>query len=158
MAASPLRSTNTLRSCSRLVRLVQELRAKSHKQDLACCLWVHSWLRSHGAGEPRGITRLRQIHPDLQRHQECRVHQLTMRAFVSGAPSWDVGIFKWVNNEVRLYLCTLCKSLNARYRLSSWLAFSRRFLPSLKYFFSTCSAFFSSQATKPPFLAKKYMH
>lgn len=80
-----------------------------------------------------------------------------MCAFVNSAQSWDVGIFKWVNNVVRLYLCALYKSLNAHYRLfrvPGWLAPSRRFLPSLN-FFSTCIAFFSLLGTKPPFLAKK---
>lgn len=61
-----------------------------------------------------------------------------MCAFVNSAQRLDVGIFKWVNNVVRLYLYAVYKSLNAHYRLfrvASWLALSRRFLPSLKYFF-----------------------
>lgn len=102
---------------------------------------------SHGSDEPRGITCLWQIHCDLQRQEKCRVHQLNMCAFVSGAQSWDVGIFKWVNNVVRLYPCAVYKSLNAPYRLfrvASWLALSRRFLPSLNFFFFfTYSAFFT---------------
>lgn len=84
-----------------------------------------------------------------------------MCAFVNSAQSWDVGIFKWVNNVARLYLCAVYKSLNAHYRLfrvASWLALSRRFLPSLKYFsFFTYSAFFSSQRYKTSFPCKKYI-
>lgn len=115
---------------------------------------------SHGSDEPRGITCLWQIHCDLQRQEKCRVHQLNMCAFVSGAQSWDVGIFKWVNNVVRLYPCAVYKSLNAPYRLfrvASWLALSRRFLPSLNFFFFfyiQC-IFHPSRGIKPPFLAKK---
>lgn len=117
---------------------------------------------SHGADEPWGITCLWQIHCDLQRQEKCRVHQLNTCTFVNSAQSWDVGIFKWVNNVVRLYPCALYKSLNAPYRLfrvASWLALSRRFLPSLKYFYflHTVHFFFSLRAKgiKPPFLAKK---
>lgn len=40
-----------------------------------------------------------------------------MCAFVNSAQSWDVGIFKWVDNVSRLYPCALYKSLNAPYRL-----------------------------------------
>lgn len=82
-----------------------------------------------------------------------------MCAFVNSAQSWDVGIFKWVNNVVRLYLCALYKSLNAHYRLfrvPGWLALSRRFLPSLNFFFLfyiQCS--FLLAGTKTSFPCKK---
>lgn len=149
------------RSRSTAARLAPELRAaESHKQDLACCLREAALPGSHGADEPWGLTCLWQIRCDLQRPEKCRVHQLNMCAFVNSAQSWDVGIFKWVNNVVRLYLCALYKSLNAHYRLfrvPGWLALSRRFLPSLNFFFSTYSAVFSLLGPKPPFLAKKYI-
>lgn len=105
------------------------------------------------------VTCLWQIHRDLQRQEKCRIHQLNVCAFVKSAQSWDVGIFKWVNNVVRFYLCALCKSLNAHYRLfrvACWLALSRWFLPSLKYFFYILCIFLLPRY-QTSFPCKKYI-
>lgn len=167
----PMLFTSFFRSClfplrrrcrSAAARLAPELRAaESHKQDLACCLPEAALPGSHGADEPWGVTCLWQIRCDLHTPEKCRGHQLNMCAFVNSAQSWDVGIFKWVNNVVRLYLCALSKSLNAHYRLfrvPGWLALSRRFLPSLNFFFLHTVQFLLA-GTKTSFPCKKiYMH
>lgn len=166
---SPLCSERqTLFSCAarrlRVVRL--ELRAESSRVSQTGFImlshsgspaWDHMVLMS-----PGGITCLWKIHCDLQRQEKCRVHQLNMCAFVNSAQSWDVGIFKWVNNVARLYLCAVYKSLNAHYRLfrvASWLALSRRFLPSLKYFFFYIQCIFLLARYQTSFPCRKiYMH
>lgn len=115
---------------------------------------------SHGADEPWGVTCLWQMRCDLQRPEKCRVHQLNMCAFVNSAQSWDVGIFKWVNNVGRLYLFALYKSLNAPYRLfrvPGWLALSRRFLPSLNFFFLHTVQFSPRRGPNLLSLQKKYI-
>lgn len=99
------------------------------------------------------------MHCDLQRQEKCKVHQLNMGAFVSSAQSWDVGIFKWVNNVVRLYPFAVYKSLNAclqAFQRCQLISSLKTILPSLNFFyFFYIRCNFSLRGIKPPFLAKK---